>query len=255
MRTTIAIAAAAVAVAAACSDPAPRPAPAAQGLAPPVAPPAAQPVSTAAAPAPAASPPTIFPAPPAGAITATGGSSGLAAWSTGRSSAFVQPLGEDGAAAGEARELPLTSAHKLHAIYPVGGGFAVAAHDLCPDRKHFFKCLFLRAVSAAGVPVGDETMVKTREWIRAELVARSGGVTGVLTAHMYIPPAFMRLSLDPGGALIVDRRDLPIEEDAVDAVRLTAEAGGFTAILRSQVDESGRPFRIAIDAAGKVKGP
>jgi hypothetical protein len=97
--------------------------------------------------------------------------------------------------------------------------------------------------------------VKTREWIREERVARLGGVTGILTSHMYIPPAFARLSLAPAGALVVDRRDLPVREEAVDAVQLTAADGGFVALLRSQSSEPGRPIRIEIDAEGKVEGP
>jgi hypothetical protein len=188
-------------------------------------------------------------------MAATGDAGGLAAWTASKRTVRVQPLDAAGAPSADPREVPLTSAHRLHAVYAVGGGYAVAAHDLCPDRKYFHKCLFLRAFSAKGEPVGDEQIVRTREWIREERVARSGGVTGVLTSHMYIPPAFARLTLGPDGALAVERRDLPVAEEVVDAVRLTAAAGGFEALLRSQAEDPARSIRLEIDAEGKVTRP
>jgi len=244
MRNASALVAAFVTTAA-CSSPAPAPVPAPADPPAPVVVPAPEP------PAPA---PT-YAAPPPTALTAQGDAGGLAAWTASKKAFFAQPLDAKGAPIAEPREVPLTSAHRLHAVYAVGGGFAVAAHDLCPDRKYFFKCLFLRAISAKGEPVGDELIVKTREWIREERVARLGGVTGVLTSHMYIPPAFARLTLAPDGALVVDRRDLKVEEEVVDAVRLTAAEGRFVAILRSESEDPARSIRLEIDAEGKVKGP
>jgi hypothetical protein len=248
---TAALIIAAVAVAAACSNPEPRPEPAkAPGAA------SARTATPSPTPPPAPPPAPVFSAVPPAAISASGDTGGLAAWASSKTAAFVQPLDAEGSPTGEAREVPLTLAHKLHAVYAVGGGFAIAAHDLCPDRKYFYKCLFLRAISAKGAPVGGEQIATTREWIREELVARSGGVTAVLTSNIYIPPALMRLSLAPDGALKIERSDIEVDEDLVGAVRLTATATGFAVLLRA---ESGNPARLiyaAIDAQGKiVEGP
>jgi len=236
-----------IVAAAACSDPAPRPVPAQ---------PAATIPAPPAAPAPVPEPPKSFAAPPPAAIAASGDAGGLAAWTASRTAAFVQPLDAKGSPGGEPREVPLTSAHKLHAVYAVGAGFAIAAHDLCPDRKYFYKCLFLRAISARGEPVGGEVVATTREWIGEEVVARSGNVTAVLTSFMYVPPALFRLSLAEDGAVRVDRRDIEVDADVVAAVRLTATATGFAVLLRDEAEDSRRLIYAEIDAQGKLSvGP
>ena len=250
MRNAVPLVAAAM-FAVACSNPEPRPAPA---KAPEPAP--ARPAATTPAQPPAQPPAPVFAAPPPAAITASGDAGGLAAWTASKTSAFVQPLDARGSPTGEAREVPLTSAHKLHAVYAVGGGFAIAAHDLCPDRKYFYKCLFLRAISAKGACVGDEQIVTTREWMGEERVARSGGVTAVLTSFIYVPPAIFLFSLAPDGALRAERRDIEVDEDLVGAVRLTATPTGFAVLLRAESEAPARLIYAAIDAQGKiVEGP
>jgi len=256
MRNASALIAAAI-IATACSNPEPQRGPAPALVVQPARP--VQPIPTAlaaSAVAPALQPAKIFPAPPSGASTASGEAGGLAAWTASKQAVFLQPLDAVGAPSADPREVPLSSAHRLHAVYAVGGGFAIAAHDLCPNRKYFYKCLFLRAISAKGEPVGDEQVVTTREWIREELVARSGGVTALLTSHIYIPPALVQLSMAPDGALRIVRSDIEVDEDLVGAVRLTATAAGFSVLLRAEAEDPARPIYAAIDATGKiVDGP
>lgn len=225
--------------------PAPAPGAPAREADPPAAPP-----QDAGAGAPA------FPPPPEGAITGRSPGGGIAAWSVDRTTARAQPVTAEGAPRGEPRDVPLTSAHRLHALYPVGGGFALASHDLCPDRKYFYKCLFLRLVSASGEPLGEEIAATTREWIREELVARGEGTTAVLTSHMYIPPALLVLSVDPAGSLRASRRALDVEGDLIGAVELVAIGGGFEMLLRSGVDAPSRLIYARSDEGGAiVEGP
>jgi hypothetical protein len=224
---------------------APAPGPPVREARPPLAPPEAAKVEAPA-----------YPEPPKGAITGVSSSGGIAAWTVDRTAARVQPVSPGGSPRGAPRDVPLTAAHRLHSVYPVGGGFVLASHDLCPDRKYFYKCLFLRLLSASGEPLGDEVVTTTREWIREELVARGEGTTAVLTSHMYIPPALLVLSVDPAGALRAAQGALDVDGDLIAGVELVAAAGGYEVLLRSEVDDPRRLIYARADAGGAiVEGP
>jgi hypothetical protein len=73
---------------------------------------------------------------------------------------------------------------------------------------------------------------------------------------MYIPPAITIMSFAPGGAFAVERRDLDpgVEGEPVNAAGLEATAGGFAILLRTEIDDPGRPIRILVDAKGNTVG-
>jgi hypothetical protein len=131
------------------------------------------------------------------------GDSGLVAWPAGPDrfeAAFLDRDLRPGARISE--ELP--GAARLFEALPLGGGFAVVSHDLCPDRKHFHKCLHARWLSAGGV-AGPPITIRTKEWIQGWFkFATSPGETVSLRSHMYERPVVERWRVGADGALAVE---------------------------------------------------
>jgi hypothetical protein len=127
---------------------------------------------------------------------------GLIAWPRSKTEVALLPIGSDGAPAGPAAKAEMPGARHVHAVIALDDRLVVTTHDLCPDKKYFFKCLYAQALDAAGNRVGELITEVTKEWIRDEFHERIGPASiFILRSHMYVPPVINEVALEEGGAL------------------------------------------------------
>jgi hypothetical protein len=130
---------------------------------------------------------------------------GLIAWPRDEQRVALVPLSADGTPSGEVAAVELPGARSVHAVTALGDSLVVSTHDLCPDKKYFFKCLHARALDTSGKPLGEVVTGVTKEWIRDEFHERIGpDEIWVLRSHMYVPPVIDSFTAGEGGALRIE---------------------------------------------------
>jgi hypothetical protein len=125
-----------------------------------------------------------------------GAAGGLVAWPVGKGRVAVAAIDRAGSSAGPTKTLEIPGAKNVYGIEALGDRFVLVTHDLCPDQKYFFKCLYARLLDSAGKPLGAPTTEVTREWVREEFHERLGPAEiWVLRSHMYVPPVINSFGL------------------------------------------------------------